>query len=60
MLKSFNLSEWAVKHQTFILFLMIIAMIGGGMAFNGLGRSEDPQFTVPAMSILMTWPGATA
>jgi multidrug efflux pump len=60
MLKSFNLSEWAVKHQTFVLFLMIIALIGGGMAFNGLGRSEDPQFTVPAMSILMTWPGATA
>jgi multidrug efflux pump len=60
MLKSFNLSEWSVKHQTFVFFLMIISLIGGGMAFNGLGRSEDPQFTVPAMSILMTWPGATA
>ena len=60
MMKSFNLSEWAVKTQTFVLFLIILALVAGGMAFHGLGRSEDPQFNVPVMSVMMAWPGATS
>ncbi len=60
MMKSFNLSEWAVKTQTFVLFLIILAMVAGAMAFHGLGRSEDPQFNVPVMSVMMSWPGASA
>lgn len=60
MMKSFNLSEWAVKTQTFVLFLIILSMVAGGIAFHGLGRSEDPQFNVPVMSVMMTWPGATS
>jgi multidrug efflux pump len=60
MMKSFNLSEWAVKTQTFVLFLIVLALVAGGMAFHGLGRSEDPQFNVPVMSVMMAWPGATS
>lgn len=55
-----NLSYWAVKHPAIILFLMIASIIGGILSYQMLGRSEDPQFEVPAMSIIMVWPGATA
>jgi multidrug efflux pump subunit AcrB len=57
--KSFNLSEWALEHRSFVWFLMIIAALAGLLAYRGLGREEDPPFTIKTMVIQQTWPGAT-
>lgn len=38
----FNLSEWALKHRSFVVYLMIAATIAGLSAFFRLGRDEDP------------------
>ena len=57
--KSFNLSEWALEHRSFVWFLMIVAAIAGLMAFRGLGREEDPPFTIKTMVVQQSWPGAT-
>ena len=59
-MKSFNLSLWAVQHRSLVLFLIISSLIGGIVSFNKLGRSEDPKFDMPAISITVAWPGATA
>ncbi len=59
-MKGFNLSEWAVKHRAMVIFLMIASLLAGVVAFNGLGRQEDPNFNVPAMTAVVIWPGATA
>lgn len=53
-----NLSEWAIKRRSLILFLMIMALIGGIAAFLGLGRAEDPVFTFRTMVVNAAWPGA--
>lgn len=56
---SFNLSEWALKHQSFVWYLMFIALLMGVFSYMNLGREEDPSFTIKTMVIQSSWPGAT-
>jgi len=58
--KNFNLSRWAVTHTQMVLFLIIVTLIAGIVSFTKLGRSEDPNFNVPVMTIVVAWPGASA
>ncbi len=59
-MKNINLSEWALKHQSMVLYLMIVLMLGGVMSYFKLGRAEDPDFTFKVMVVRTLWPGATA
>ena len=54
-----NLSDWALKHRSFIVFLMIAATVGGLLSYFRLGRAEDPPFTFRTMIVQAVWPGAT-
>jgi len=45
-MSSFNLSDWALRHKSFVIYLMLISAIAGLMAYNSLGREEDPPFTI--------------
>ncbi|MFS2156697.1 efflux RND transporter permease subunit [Pseudomonas sp. Pseusp122] len=56
---SFNLSEWAIKHQSFVWYLMFVALLMGVYSYMNLGREEDPSFTIKTMVIQTRWPGAT-
>ncbi len=56
----FNLSEWALKHQTLVLYLMLMLTISGLLAYTKLGQSEDPPFTFKVMLVRTSWPGASA
>jgi multidrug efflux pump subunit AcrB len=55
-----NLSAWALKNKSLDLFLMGLIVVVGLMAFFGLGRDEDPPFTIRTMVVQAAWPGATA
>jgi multidrug efflux pump len=55
-----NLSEWALKHQQMILFLLVLLGLAGVYAYQKLGQKEDPEFTFRAMVIQASWPGASA
>ena len=55
----FNLSEWAIRRQGLVIFLMLLGAIAGIFSFWNLGRSEDPDFTVKTMLVTAAWPGAT-
>src|SRR6478736_9509140 len=54
-----NLSDWALKHRSFIVFTMIAIVLGGRRINIKIGRSEDPAFTFRAMIVQAAWPGAT-
>src|SRR5579863_3062835 len=54
-----NLSDWALKHRSFIVFLMAAATLAGVASFLNLGRAEDPPFTFRTMIVQAAWPGAT-
>ena len=59
-MKSFNLTEWALNHRAIVLFLILAIAIGGVLGFTKLGQLEDPNFSVPSMTVIVIWPGATA
>ncbi len=56
----FNLSEWALNHQAFTRYLMVVLLLLGVAAYFQLGQEEDPPFTFRAMVVRTYWPGATA
>ncbi len=55
----FNLSEWALKHRTLVLFAMLMTAALGLFAYGQLGQSEDPPFTFKVVVVQTFWPGAT-
>ena len=58
-MSGFNLSDWAIRHKSFVLYLMIVSALAGLWAYGKLGREEDPPFTIKTMVIKTMWPGAT-
>jgi len=59
-LKPFNLSDWALEHRSLVWYFMIVFAIAGVFSYLGLGREEDPNFTIKTMVIQAQWPGASA
>lgn len=59
-MKSLNLTEWALSHRAVVLFLILLVTVAGTLGFGRLGQLEDPNFSVPPMTAMVVWPGATA
>ena len=55
-----NIGEYSVNSKV-ISWLLLVIMVGGGViAFDHMGKLEDPAFTIKAAKILTAYPGATA
>ena len=52
----FNLSEWALRHRSLVVYAMLVLAIVGTLSYLGLGRSEDPKFTFKVASDLSATP----
>ena len=59
-MKKINLSEWALQHSSMVVYLIVVLLVGGAIAFFKLGRAEDPDFTMKVMVVRTLWPGAGA
>ena len=59
-MKSFNLSDWGLRHPQIVLFAMLLATFIGLFSYTKLGQSEDPPFTFKVMVVTAKWPGASA
>jgi len=55
----FNLSDWSLRHRSFVWFLMIVSLVAGAMAYVQIGREEDPDFAIKTMVISASLPGAS-
>ena len=55
-----NLTELSLRHRALVWYFIIVFAVGGIFAYNGLGRMEDPAFTIRQMVISAAWPGASA
>ena len=60
MASNFNLSEWALRNRSLVLYAMVVLAIVGWFSYQRLGQSEDPPFTFKIMVVRTYWPGATA
>ncbi len=56
----FNLSEWALRHRSLVIYTMLVMAVAGVLSYKNLGRSEDPAFTFKVMVVRTLWPGASA
>ncbi|MFG1464310.1 efflux RND transporter permease subunit [Xanthobacter sp. DSM 24535] len=54
-----NLSEWALKHRSIVIYFMAVAVLAGLLAYERLGRGEDPTFIIKTMVVQARWPGAS-
>ncbi len=59
-MSQFNLSEWALRQKTLVLYFLIAILASGLYAYLQLPQKEDPDFTFKDMTIELRWPGATA
>src|SRR5260370_1605374 len=55
----FNVSEWAIRHGSFVWYLMLLFVVAGVLSYVELGREEDPSFSIKTMIVETRWPGAT-
>lgn len=59
-MNTFNLTDWALRHRAVVLFMLVLVALAGAFSFTKLGQLEDPNFSVPSMTAMVIWPGATA
>ena len=59
-MKGVNLSEWALRHQQMMAFLLLLLAVAGVVAYGSLGQKEDPEFTIKTMVVQANWPGSSA
>ncbi len=55
-----NLADQAIRLKTTTLVLTTVFFIGGIIAYQGLSRLEDPEFTIKEALVITPYPGATA
>jgi len=55
-----NLAKIALDNKVTTLVLTVMTVLGGMMTYQGLGRLEDPEFTIKDALVITPYPGATA
>ncbi|MBY5920133.1 efflux RND transporter permease subunit [Ferrimonas balearica] len=55
-----NIAQYAIKHRVISWMFLVILAVGGVLAFQDLGRLEDPAFTIKDAMVITQYPGATA
>jgi multidrug efflux pump subunit AcrB len=54
-----NLGEISVRNDRVVLFIIFVVIVGGLMAYQRMGRLEDPEFTIKEALIITPYPGAS-
>ncbi len=55
-----NIAEASIRYKTITLVFTVFIIGGGIWAYEGLGRLEDPEFTIKNAQIFTNYTGATA
>jgi multidrug efflux pump subunit AcrB len=55
-----NAGEYSVRNQRVVFVSMAFVLLGGFVAYQRLGRLEDPEFTIKEALIITPYPGASA
>lgn len=54
-----NPARYAIEHRAVSFMVTLLVVVGGLLAYQKLGRLEDPQFTIKTAVIFTRYPGAT-
>lgn len=55
-----NIAESTIRNRIAAYCFVVLILIGGILAYQNLGRLEDPEFTIKEALITTMYPGATA
>jgi len=55
-----NPGEVSIRNNRIVFVAMILILIGGFVAYQNMGRLEDPEFTIKEALIITPYPGASA
>lgn len=55
-----NLATYSIEKKTSSWIILLLLLIGGSVALQGLGRLEDPEFTLKQALVITSYPGASA
>ena len=56
---SMDIARASIRRRTVVLFLCFLMLLGGVGAYVGIGKLEDPAFTIKTAVVTVVWPGAT-
>lgn len=55
-----NIARTSIEKPLYTWLIILVFLFGGAWSFFGLGRLEDPAFTIKQVVIVTSYPGATA
>ncbi len=55
-----NIAQFFIERRVTTLVLSIVMLGAGLLAYQGLSRLEDPEFTIKEALVITSYPGATA
>lgn len=54
-----KLTEYSIRNPVTSWMFALILLLGGVVSYNGLGRLEDPEFTLKMAMVMTSYPGAS-
>ena len=55
-----NIAELSIQKKVIVLFITFLTIGGGILAYENMGRLEDPDFTIKQAKVVTFYPGASA
>ncbi len=55
-----NIAEYSIQHKVVSWMFALLLLVGGAVAFLGLGQLEFPEFTIKNALVITPYPGASA
>ncbi|MHC4203337.1 MAG: efflux RND transporter permease subunit [Planctomycetota bacterium] len=55
-----NIAQLSIEKKTITIVITVLLLFGGIKSYMGLGRLEDPEFTIKSAKVITYYPGATA
>ena len=55
-----NIAELSIHKKVIVLFITFLTVGGGILAYENMGRLEDPEFTIKVAKVVTFYPGASA
>ncbi|MFP6583245.1 MAG: efflux RND transporter permease subunit [Candidatus Hydrogenedentota bacterium] len=55
-----NIAELSIRYKTITWVFTVVMFVGGILAYERLGRLEDPEFTIKTAKVVTPYPGASA
>ncbi len=54
-----NLAEFTIRNKVLSVIVILLTVVGGWNAYQGMPRFEDPEFTIRTAQIIVQYPGAS-